>query len=218
VHDYLTVDGRKIGKSAGNVVDPVGLAELYGIDAVRWWLLREVPRVGDTDFTVERLVARANEDLANGLGNLVNRVVSMIHRYRQGWPPPCSEPAAGSDGLTAACQRAPGLVDEALAAYDFRRATAAVWTIVDEANRFVEHTRPWALAKAGRRPELNAVLGALLGACRTVSVELVPFLPAAAARIAAQCEPVSGRLPAPRPPFPRLVLRHDPGSTARRAG
>src|SRR6266542_38182 len=87
VHDYLTVEGRKLSKSNGNVIDPVALAERFGTDAVRWWLLREVPRVGDADFTVERLAARRDEDLANGLGNLVNRVVSMVHRYRDGQLP-----------------------------------------------------------------------------------------------------------------------------------
>ena len=81
VHDYLTIDGSKISKSATGPAlessDPVGLTGPYGADALRWWLLREVPRVGDTDFTVDKLIARANEDLANGLGNLVNRVVSL---------------------------------------------------------------------------------------------------------------------------------------------
>jgi methionyl-tRNA synthetase len=88
VHDYLTAGGRRISKSAGPVVaEPAALAGEYGTDAVRWWLLREVPRVGDADFTVERLIARADDELANGLGNLVNRVVAMIHRYRDGYLP-----------------------------------------------------------------------------------------------------------------------------------
>jgi methionyl-tRNA synthetase len=81
VHDYLTVDGQKISKSAGTSVDPVALAKKYGADPVRWWLLRDVPRVGDTDFTEARLIARHDADLAGGIGNLVNRVVSLIHKY-----------------------------------------------------------------------------------------------------------------------------------------
>ena len=114
VHDYLTIDGRKISKSAGgsakagngaaaaaNANDPVALAGTYGVDALRWWLLRDVPRVGDTDFTVERLVTRANEDLANGLGNLVNRVVSLVHSYRNGVARPCAPPAGTSRWLAA---------------------------------------------------------------------------------------------------------------------
>jgi methionyl-tRNA synthetase len=93
VHDYLTINGNKISKSGGGQgagggsADPAALASRYGTDAVRWWLLREVPRVGDTDFTAGRLVARANDDLANGAGNLVSRVVTLVHKYRDGKVP-----------------------------------------------------------------------------------------------------------------------------------
>jgi methionyl-tRNA synthetase len=211
VHDYLTVDGRKLSKSSGNAVDPVALAERFGADAVRWWLLREVARGGDTDFTVERLVARADEDLANGFGNLVNRVVSMVHRYRGGRAPAAGAPAAGAERLAAACQEAPALVDQALASGDFRRAVAAVWAIVEEANRYVEAVRPWALARAERGGEpaagrrLDGALGALLRACRVLAAELAPFLPSAASRIAARCDTAPGRLPSPEPLFRRLA-------------
>jgi methionyl-tRNA synthetase len=93
VHDYLTINGNKISKSGGGPgagggsAEPAALASRYGTDAVRWWLLREVPRVGDTDFTAGRLVARANDDLANGAGNLVSRVVTLVHKYRDGQVP-----------------------------------------------------------------------------------------------------------------------------------
>jgi methionyl-tRNA synthetase len=159
VHDYLTAGGRKISKSSGSGVsgwDPAALAAEYGADAVRWWLLREVPRVGDADFTVERMIARADDELANGLGNLVNRVVAMIGKYRGGVVPDASGfpgtglvPPGGHD-LDAACRRAAGRVDAALAEFDFRQATAAVWAIADEANRFINRVRPWELARAER--------------------------------------------------------------------
>lgn len=219
VHDYLTVEGRKLSKSNGNVIDPVALAGRFGIDAVRWWLLRAVPRVGDTDFTVERLGARSDEDLANGLGNLVNRVVSMVHRYREGRLPGDGAELTGAERLLAACRRAPGLVDEALEVGDFRGATAAVWTIVEEGNRYVEAARPWELARAERagapREPLDAALGVLLRACRLLGEELAPFLPDAAARIAAQCAAPSGRLPDPRPLFPRIGRPGPPPLQAR---
>ncbi|SFF51332.1 methionyl-tRNA synthetase [Actinacidiphila alni] len=153
VHDYLTVDGRKISKSAGtgvgSAVDPAQLVAAYGTDAVRWWLLRDVPRVGDADFTVERLIARANSDLAGGLGNLVHRVVTMIHRYRGGRPDRTGAPDSPDTApLATACRTAGDRVTAALARHDFRRAAAAVWTILEEANRCIESTRPWDLAKA----------------------------------------------------------------------
>jgi methionyl-tRNA synthetase len=189
VHDYLTVGGQKISKSAGGAVDPVALVDSYGTDAVRWWLLREVPRVGDADFTEERLIARADEDLANGLGNLVNRVVTMVCRFLDGHVP---DPA---DDLVEVS----GAVHEALEAYDFRRAAAAVWTIVEEANRYVERTQPWRRQPAAR----EAALGTLVHACRVLAGQLEPFLPTAAARVAAAVD--GERLARPVPLYPRLV-------------
>jgi methionyl-tRNA synthetase len=185
---------------------------------VRWWLLREVPRVGDADFTVERLTARADDELANGLGNLVNRVVAMIHRYRGGRIPSSALAAPGGEALGAAIQQAGGLIAAALEEFDFRSATAAVWAIADEANRFINRVRPWELARAERdgadfdgadhdaagRERLDAVLGLLFAACTAVGRELAPFLPDAAARITAQCTPRDGTLPPAVPVFRRL--------------
>jgi methionyl-tRNA synthetase len=256
VHDYLTVDGRKISKSAPESsrrrTDPVELASQYGIDALRWWLLRDVPRVGDTDFSVERLIARANNDLANGLGNLVSRVVSLIHSSRAGVITPCPSPAgttrwlaaapgaparlaapewpADAAGLRAAIQRAPEAVRAALTDFDFRAATAAVWQIVEQANRYVDATEPWHLARAERAGDsaagarLDGVLGALLAACQILAAEIWPFLPDLAGRIAAACDDSAGVLPGPRPLFPRIETRQspatatDPGVPQRKAG
>jgi methionyl-tRNA synthetase len=237
VHDYLTIDGHKISKSAAgagpgaagagpgapgdtadlavpaDLADPAALVGRFGTDAVRWWLLREVPRVGDADFTVARLVARANDDLANGLGNLISRVVSLVHRYRDGALPRASgdpRDEAGAGPLRAACQRAPAGVSAALAAFDFRAAAAAVWDIVEEANRYLERTEPWHLARAQRRGDVSAgrrldeVLEVLVSACRALASQLAPFLPGLAAGIAAACDDSAGRLPDPRPLFPRL--------------
>jgi methionyl-tRNA synthetase len=206
VHDYLTIDGQKLSKSTGGGADPVALAGRYGTDAVRWWLLRDVPRVGDVDFTTARLVERADADLAGGIGNLVNRVVTMVHRYRGGRVP--EHRAGAADGLARACREAPKLVDAALAGYDVRRAAAAVWDIVDQANRHIEQVRPWELARSGSRDaghRLDAALAALVAGCRSLATELAPFLPGAAAAVAGQC--AGERLPAPVRLFPRLAGR-----------
>jgi methionyl-tRNA synthetase len=245
VHDYLTVDARKISKSAPESsrrrTDPVELVGQYGIDALRWWLLRDVPRVGDTDFSVERLIARANEDLANGLGNLVSRVISLVHSSRAGVITPCAWPAGttrwlaavpGGPGgavgapdwpqdaadLRAAIERTPAAVRAALADFDFRAATAAVWQIVEQANRYVDATQPWHLARAERAgdatagPRLDAVLGALVAACQILAAEIWPFLPDLAARIAAACNDSAGALPRSRPLFPRIETRQYPAT------
>ncbi|GAA3125642.1 methionine--tRNA ligase [Streptosporangium carneum] len=251
VHDYLTVNGRKISKSGGAAVDPIGLVEAYGVDAVRWWLLRDPPRVGDADFTVERLIARYDDELANGLGNLVNRVVSMVHRYRGGLMPEtpvsasenaassvpdgashdasrgvpggalqCVSPAVsggvspavsggasrdvsggGRAALDRGRARARDVVADALRDFDFRTATGAVQGVVDEANRYVNQVKPWQLAREGSA-SLDPVLGVLVATCREVADLLSPFLPDAAARVAAQC--AGERLAPASPLFPRI--------------
>ena len=112
--------------------------------------------------------------------------------------------------MAAACHQAPDLIDAALADFDFRRATAAIWSIVEEANRYIEHIRPWHLAKAAREGDtqaagdLDATLAVLVRACNALAGQLAPFLPNAAARISAQCTPSAGRLPAPQPLFPKI--------------
>jgi len=209
VHDYLTAGGRKISKSAAGAaaIEPAALAAEYGADAVRWWLLREVPRTGDADFTVERLTARADDELAHGLGNLVNRVVAMIRRYRDGRVPGAGPVPPGGEELAAAIGQAGDRIGAALGEFDFRQATAAVWAIADEANRFVNRARPWELARdEDAAAQLDAVLGLLARACSALGRELAPFLPDAAARITRQCTPgQDGRLPAPSPVFRRLT-------------
>ena len=96
VHPFLTAGGEKLSKSSGNAIDPVAVVDEVGIDALRWWLLRDVPRTVDADFTVDRVVKRSDEDLAHGVGNLVHRIVTMVHRLCDGRPP--DSPSGGSRG------------------------------------------------------------------------------------------------------------------------
>jgi methionyl-tRNA synthetase len=227
VHDYLTLGGSKISKSRPAVsdgpapaetADPVALADRYGTDAVRWWLLREVPRVGDADFTAARLIARANDDLANDLGNLVSRVVALVHRSRQGKVPRPGAPAPqawAARALIQARANLPGRIAAALAGFDFRAATGAIWDVVEEANRYLERTEPWRLARAERDGDpgaaalLDECLALLTETCLELGRELAPFVPGLAARIRAACDDSAGQLPAARPVFPRL----EPGVT-----
>jgi methionyl-tRNA synthetase len=206
VHGYLTANGRKISKSGGPTIDPYDLTSSYGTDAVRWWLLREVPRGADADYTQNRLTARANEELANGIGNLVNRVISLIHRYQHGHAPAASAIPTTAAALDDAIATAPALIADVLRDYDFRRATDAIWRIADEANRYASHARPWDLGQDGHQGELAAVLAQLLRACQTIGALLAPFLPDASARITRQCAPdPTGLLPAPTPLLPRIT-------------
>ena len=205
VHDFLTVNGRKLSKSARVSVDPTALVERYGADAVRWWFLRDVPRRGDADFREELLVARANE-LADGVGNLIGRTIALVGRTDVAPDAPAPAEAAK---LRSACSALGPAIDAALTVCDLRTAAAALWEVVSEANRFVSTTRPWELARAERNGDgraadrLAGVLGTLLDACRTVAYELQPFLPAAAERIHAALDDHGDR--APRL-FPKFVV------------
>jgi methionyl-tRNA synthetase len=179
VHDYLTVEGRKLSKSLGTAIDPLDVIDGHGADALRWWFLRDVPRTGDADFRADLIAARANE-LADGLGNLVNRTIALVRRHG----PVRGETTPESASLLAACAELPSAIDAALARFDLRGGANALWDVVARANRFVSETRPWELAKDGDA-RLDAVLGAQLEACACLAHELRPFLPAAAERIEA---------------------------------
>jgi methionyl-tRNA synthetase len=182
VHDYVTANGRKIGKSLGNAVDPSALLDRYGVDALRWWLCREVPRVGETDFTDDRLIDASDRDLANGVGNLVQRTVTLAAKAFGDRP--VGAVAAGE--LVAACDATRERIDTALDGFDLRGATEALVGLVDVANRYVEATRPWTLLRGDDLDEARAVLGRLVGAVRVIGAELEPFVPALAARARAR--------------------------------
>jgi methionyl-tRNA synthetase len=168
VHEYLSAGGSKLAKSGGVSVDPYDLVERYGVDAVRWWLLRQPGRSGDTDFTEQSLCERYRRDLAGGVGNLFSRTVTLARRD--------GVDAAG-EPLQAALDL-PGQVDRALGDLDFRAAAAALSTVVTDANRHVEATRPW-------EPGDPAALPTLLATCGVLARELAPFLPSAATRLGA---------------------------------
>lgn len=169
VHDYVTAGGRKIGKSLGNVVDPFSLVERYGADALRWWLVREVPRVGEADFGEERLVHAANRDLANGIGNLVHRIAGLAPGVGG------FEPGEGARDLVP---RLRDDVDRAIASFDVRAASIALVDAVDEVNRFLEAEQPW----KRRDDDGRAAVASATVAVRSIVAEAAPFVPALAER------------------------------------
>lgn len=194
VHGYYTVEGRKMSKSLGNTIDPMAVADQYGSEALRYYFLAATPATGDADFSMASFEARYNADLANDLGNLVNRTVSMIGRYRGGVVP----------GVAASIDvEWPGIKPEevgtairnAVAAFDFQASTAAIWNVIGVGNKYVEDQAPWTLAKQERAegPEgeaaalrLDRVLFTLAEALRLVAMWLQPFLPGTATGIRRQ--------------------------------
>ena len=201
VHPYLTVDGAKLSKSAGAKLDPAKLATTYGSDALRWWFARDVHPTIDTDFTLERLVQRANEDLAGGIGNLVNRIVTLLHRFRDGAvPSPDEAPLPVAARL---CER----VLDAIAEFDLRLAAQHVIHAVAELNRDLEATEPW---KVGHHPhqtgEFDRLLARHLRTAQEIAKALAPVLPDLSRRLCDQLEIYDGKLPAASPIFARIEL------------
>lgn len=174
-HGFVYNRGEKMSKSIGNIVDPIDLAGFFGADALRYLLLREIAFDRDGDFTVELFVARYNAELANELGNLFSRTLAMTHKFFGGDVPAWSEDAARDSAR---------LLNNVVADYRrhmdrlaFDQGLAAVWRSVQDANRFIEERKPWALAKAGDTATLAATMRALLEVLRTASVLMHPFVP-----------------------------------------
>ncbi len=181
VHGWWQKDGQKMSKSTGNVVDPVSVIDQWGVDAFRFYVLRELDIGPDGNWTDAGFKARYAAELANGLGNLVNRSLTMLQRYRQGRVPPVSNELAPDAEKTVAATRA------ALEQNELQGALQVIWSLVARANQYVDHTAPFKLAKdPAQARRLEEVLYNLAEVCRILAVLLWPFLPGTASRIYAQ--------------------------------
>jgi methionyl-tRNA synthetase len=220
-HGFLFNKGEKMSKSVGNVVDPFNLANQYGVDQMRYFFLREVPFGQDGSYNHEAIVARINADLANDLGNLAQRSLSMIAKQFEGGLP---EPGAFSDNDKAILAQADGMIElarTAMATQQIHQYLNAVWAVVAEANRYFAGEAPWALAKTDP-PRQRTVLYVTAEVVRQIAILAQPVMPESSARLldslgipadardfaslggAARIEPGT-KLPAPVGIFPRYI-------------
>lgn len=184
VHGYWIVSESKMSKSRGNIVKPLDLKDKYGLDAFRYFLLREMPFGLDSNFNETALVGRINADLANDLGNLVSRTLAMAERFRQGEIPRAGCLEEIDRELASAASRVAGDAERLVGELSFHRLLIAVWELINLANKYIDTLAPWSLAKDPAKAErLNTVLYQLLETLRFVSVLISPFMPQTALKI-----------------------------------
>jgi methionyl-tRNA synthetase len=183
-HGWLTVEGQKMSKSLGNVVRPKELVDEFGLDAYRYYFLREFSFGLDGNFSKRTMLKRYNAELANDLGNLESRVLTMVDKYRDGVVPGPGEPTDEENRLREAAESLAAVLDEKLESLAFNEALAEIWEFIHVINRYVDVSAPWALAKEkGREADLDRVLYNSLESLRLVSIFIYPFMPDAAAKI-----------------------------------
>jgi len=217
-HGWWTVEGEKMSKSLGNVIDPRELVATFGRDALRYFLLREVPFGNDGDFSRKALITRLNGELANDLGNLAQRTLSLVARQCAGVRPARGASIAPDQALRDAAAALPARVRGALEKLAFHEALEEVWRVVRAANAYIDHQAPWALARTDRA-RMASVLRVLLDAIRGVATVLQPFMPESMARMLDQLGvpadarglaaldqdlPAGAALPPPEGIFPRF--------------
>ena len=194
-HGWLLMNGGKMSKSVGNVVDPVVLCDRYGVDAIRYFLLREIPFGNDGMFTNEALINRINSDLANDLGNLLSRTVAMCEKYFGGTVAPTGAATEFDEDLKAVVSAMPAQVAKDMDELLIPQALQEIFKAIQRANKYIDETAPWALAKdESKKEQLQQVLYNLCESLRMAAILLNAYLPNTAPKMAAQLGLAEGEL------------------------
>ena len=198
-HGFFTVENQKMSKSLGNVLDPIALCDKYGADAVRYAVLREFPFGEDGDISEEKIASRYEKDLANGLGNLLNRTLNMINKYEIKPDRKLAYFDELEDAESEDLPQAQLLLDTHLPVLKFDQALTDIWKLIHEKNVFIDEKKPWELAKTGEKVELERVLNAVYWQMFKIADLIMPFMPQTSEKIKAQLESLK-----PEVLFPRI--------------
>ena len=185
-HGWWLMGGEKISKSRGKVVEPLSLIDRYGVDGYRYFLLREVPFGMDGVYSEEAFILRFNSDLANDLGNLVHRSLTMVEKYFDGVVPKIGPLESLDEPLIALAKATPGSVHEAMLRLDLSGALGSIWRLVNAANKYIESSAPWTQSRAGRLDRIQTILYHLMEILRITSILVFPFIPETGRRIRRQ--------------------------------
>jgi len=205
-HGWWLIGESKMSKSRGNVVSPVEMANKYGVDVYRYFLLRDVPFGLDGNFSEEAIIRRLNSDLANDLGNLFYRTLTMIEKYYEGKIPP-GKPKVKNSQADAIEEKIEGLDQKILTdlqpqQLNFSAALETIWQLINTANKYIEETKPWNLARQDKKEELRTFILVLVDVLRKVRDEILPFMPATASSVEGQLG--EDKIKKGKPLFPRI--------------
>src|SRR5207247_10668740 len=187
VHGFMTLEGAKISKSTGNIVHPVDLVDEFGVDTIRYYLLRNLSFASDRDFTREGLIRRYNDELYKDLGNLLNRVVTMVNRYRGVTIPGPGAIGVLEEDLQKVAIESREHAEKDLEAWEIGNALQSIWNFVSRTNQYLEQSKPWILDHQPEKEDrLNTVLYSVAEAMRLLAIYLAPFIPNASYHIMSQ--------------------------------